>query len=297
MLSIHLAILAISYCSDPYVRARTDKSDCPIGSTAPFVWWPAGCPITFNQDRTGANPLSGDVFGAVTKSLLSWVAIQDECGNLRFTEGPRIADRTVGYDRSSSNNTNVVLFRMQDCSSLVPQNDACRRDDSCGNKYDCWDDASNVIALTVTTYDSGSGRLLDADIELNAAGFKFTTLDTPLCPEPAPRYDCVATDVQNTATHEFGHALGLDHTIWRDPVSGQESTMSPTSKIGETSKRQIDRGSHQFVCDVYPKGAPAQDCQAVLKSSSCSASPGDPLLALAAWVLVWMGRRIRRRGC
>jgi uncharacterized protein (TIGR03382 family) len=202
----------------------------------------------------------------------------------------------MGYDRRSSNNTNVVLFRMQDCSSLVPQNDACRRDDSCGNKYDCWDDSSSAIALTVTTYDPESGRILDADIELNAAGFIFTTLDSPLCPDRAQSYDCVARDVQNTVTHEFGHALGLDHTIWRDPVSGQESTMNPIAGVGEKSKRAIDPGSHKFVCDVYPKGAPAQDCQAAPRSSSCSASPGDPLLVLAAWVLVWMGRRIRRRG-
>jgi hypothetical protein len=188
----------------------------------------------------------------------------------------------VGFDPNSANNINLILFRTQTCSSpVVPQGDPCKSDSSCGNKYDCWDLPPNVIAITTSTYDPKTGKLLDADIEMNAAAdLKFTTVESPKCPpkDALRRYDCIATDVQNTATHELGHSLGLDHT------SRADSTMYPNADVGETSKRVVDPGSQHFVCDVYPK------------SSGCSAVPGGPLTALGAWVLLRIfGRRPRSR--
>ena len=65
----------------------------------------------------------------------------------------------------------------------------------------------------------------------------------------------MATDVQNTMTHELGHALGFDHA----EVSG--STMEATAPIGETRKRILDSGTAQGFCDIYPRGQPANPCE------------------------------------
>jgi hypothetical protein len=220
-----------------------------------------------------------------------------QCGSLTITEGAQVSatngGRIVGYDQSNpSSNINVVLFRQTTCN--VPSTDPCHTNNDCGNTYDCWEHGPSTIALTTTTYDKNTGRILDADLELNAAQFKFTTVDSPSCPlSGSTAYTCVAADVQNTATHEFGHSLGLDHTLYTDPQDGKPSTMSPTAPTGDLTKRRVDSGSHKFVCDVYPKGQAAQDC---IKTSGCSAAPGGPMLVLALLGLRMLrGRRAHRR--
>lgn len=294
IISLALPIaLAATVPSDPYVRSRATET-CPHASAAACLYWPAGT-VVFNQSELGNPPTGSSLFAAVTKSWQSWQSILDGCGNLTLTEGPRVADRTIGYQKGSSNNSNVTVFRTKLCSAVVPANDPCKSSGSCNNQYDCWDDftidRNNTIALTTTTYESCTGRILDADLEFNAATFKFTTVDSPPCPRLAPNYNCVATDVQNTATHEFGHSLGLDHTNWRDPSTGQSSTMSPSANVGDLDKRVVDNGSRQFICMVYPKGGASRGCLNT-DSSGCSTTSGAPMvLAAAAWLV---GRRKSR---
>ncbi len=307
--------LALGICSDPYVRTRADNTICPQATTARCLWWQGGSVVTFQQSATG-NPQTPDsppnaVFDAITRSWTSWQSIMTDCGSLTINEGLHTSDRTIGYNQSSPNNANIVLFRQLTCSPpLVALNDPCHTDSTCGNTYDCWEHDSNVIALTTTTYDKNSGRILDADIELNGqgqgvtTGFKFTTVNSPLCPRGGPTaYTCVAQDIQNTATHEFGHAIGLDHTAYTgDPLG--PSTMNPSAAVGDLTKRRVDSGSRQFVCDVYPKGrAASADCTVSASSnnpnshSGCSAVPGEPMLVvvLAGLGLRLLGRRRSRR--
>ncbi len=292
-----LPLLLSATPSDPYVRTRANDT-CPGASAAACLYWRAPGTVVFNQSQAGNPATPGDVFDAVSRSWRSWQDILDGCGNLTLAEGLRVPDRVIGYDQRG-NNINLILFRTRKCSSpgLVPADDPCRASGDCNNAYDCWDEQKNggpmVIALTTTTYEKCSGRILRADIELNAATYKFTTVDSPRCPRMAPDYNCVATDVRNTATHEFGHSLGLDHTTWKDPATGQSSTMSPSAFIGDTDKRVVDNGSRQFVCQVYPKDGVSRSCLPEA-SSGCGAAPGAPMLvAAAAWLLVLRRRSAR----
>jgi MYXO-CTERM domain-containing protein len=64
----------------------------------------------------------------------------------------------------------------------------------------------------------------------------------------------VSIDVQNTATHEEGHSIGLAHSL--DPLA----TMYATAPAGETSKRILSDDDIAAVCTIYPKGAQTATC-------------------------------------
>jgi MYXO-CTERM domain-containing protein len=269
-----------------YVRTRTDDgSQC--------LHWPAGS-LVFTQSSEG-DPVLGDAgFDAVTRAWQTWQTQMVACGDLTLSEGPRSASRAIGFSPGAPS-TNLVLFRQALCSTVVDAGDPCLSSGSCGNLHDCWDHTSGVLALTTVTFQTKDGVIVDTDVEFNAAQAYFTTVDSPPCDPSAESLACVANDTQGTATHEFGHALGLAESP--DP----DSTMYTYAAIGETSKRVLDPGSQQFVCDVYPEGRPSQGCLladgGVAGTGGCSATgTGAAPTAFASLLgLLLLGTRRRRR--
>lgn len=236
--------------SVPYVRTKTDDgSHC--------LRWPVSSgtrrTLSFVQSTAGAPALGPGAFDAVSRSAQTWEAQLQACGSLDLVEGPHSASHFVGYTQSGQNE-NLVLFRTELCSDVVPPGDPCHTGATCGNAYDCWDHGATIVGLTTSSYVIATGEVLDADVELNAATATPTIVDSPPCSPGAISTGCVANDVQNATTHELGHFLGLDHSP--DP----SSTMYATEPLGETSKRVLDSGSKQFVCDVYPAGQASRDC-------------------------------------
>jgi hypothetical protein len=276
-----------------YVRTKTnDSTHC--------LHWPVSAgtrgKVTFVQSASGDPSLGSGAFDAVSSSEQTWQTQLQACGNLDLNEGTRSSSRSVGYT-SGGSNENLVLYRTRLCSAVVPSGDSCLAAGTCGNVYDCWDHASSIVALTTTSYIVNSGELVDADVELNAATAFPTVVDAPPCPPGAPSTSCVANDVQNAMTHEFGHFLGLAHA----PDPG--STMYANEPLGETSKRVLDSGSKQFVCDVYPQGHASLDCTASAgggagggnSSSGCSSAgtAGGLMPGLALLLAVLAVRRPR----
>jgi hypothetical protein len=279
-----------------YVRAQISDTDrtlgCQYWQDTAISWTQA------SQGNTGDSPTPGDAeFTAIEAAFATWQAQATACGNFTFTEQPRVPDRTTGYDQvNPSNNQNLVLFRPHLCQAVAPAGDACFNDGTCGNKYDCFQYASGNIAITTTTFSIRTGRIYDADIELNAAK-TLTAVDSPPCPATGPFLQtCVAFDIQNTITHEVGHFLGLAH------AQNSESTMYYSASVGEVKKRVLDADTAQFVCDVYPQGAPSQPCTVrsvgnndPLPASSCSAVPGGAMAAAAAALGLLLSPALRRR--
>ncbi len=293
ILPILLSLAVAQVSSDPYARSRasTPPNHC--------LWWHDGS-VVYTQSQSGYPPTQGTEFAAVTRAWSSWQAIQDRCGNLTLSEGPRTSERKIGYDQNSSNNLNLILFRTRFCSSVVPAGDPCFTSSppTCNNKYDCWPDGDPLtIALTTTTFNVTTGRILDADVELNGASRHFTTADAGTC--SGGSYDnCVSTDVQSAMTHEFGHSLGLDHTTYPGSVMNP-SAGTPQVQI---QKRVIDPGSSDFICQVYPKGGPSRDCIIVAATSDlggtnsggCTSAAGVSWLSLAPLAILLL-RGPRRR--
>jgi hypothetical protein len=255
--------------------------------------------FVYSIDMLGSSKTPGtSEFVAIQASFAAWQVVSNGCSDWSFKEGPRITAAQVGKGTEANN---VLVFREKAC----PVDDPCHLDDTCANRLNCWDHSDSTIALTTTTFLTSTGLILDADIELNAAphtdgpGFLFTTISSPPCEPGKEAVTCVATDVQNTVTHEIGHALGFDH------VSVPASTMEPYAPTGDVAKRLIDPGTQDGFCSTYPKGQPPSSCDPVAQSRKkiiarntgtgelgCSQAPAMPLLAAVA---LWWSRRRRAR--
>lgn len=113
-----------------------------------------------------------------------------------------------------------------------------------------------ALAVTLTSYDTSTGRITDADIVVNAENYPWTASSDDA--------DCQgAYDLQNVLTHEVGHFFGLAHD-----QDDREATMYPSSGMCETKKRDLDSDdmdslTHLYVDTIAPSttdGAAALGC-------------------------------------
>jgi hypothetical protein len=281
MSPLGLWALALLSAGPGYVRAQVESGN----PNSHCLWWQGGdlsvTQSTFFLPNMGASKSPLD---AVRLSFGTWQAQSNTCGNFSFKETATTGSDQVGYDFRASDNTNLIVFRQKLCSDAVPAGDACLHTGDCANAYHCWPSeyGGSTIGLTTTTFSQKTGEIFDADVEFNAANFAFSTSDTS-----------VLTDVQNTATHEFGHFLGLAH------APNPASTMYAQAPVGQISKRELDPDSKQFVCDAYPKGNPSQDCLGAqanpeVVKQGCAAAPGALWIGIGVLALA-AGRGKRKR--
>jgi len=135
--------------------------------------------------------------------------------------------------------------------------------------------AKTTLALTTVTFDTKTGALLDADLEVNTANFTLSTTDTV----PAGGYD-----FRSIVTHESGHFLGLSHSI------DSAATMFTSYTPGTKSLRTLAQDDVDGICAIYP---PNTGC-------GCTSAPSReraPLVASLLLVVIsaWTQRRRRRR--
>ncbi len=263
-----------------FVRSKVD----PNTPTSQCLWWTENTVIEIHQSITGNPETPGDTeFTAFLAAMETWNKKLTSCASLTLKEVARTQSRTVGY-LDAGPNENIALFRQRRCTATE-----CEKD-GCGNTYDCWEHQQQAIAITTTSYIPTTGRVLDSDIEYNKPSFIFTTVDKPLCPSGQFDTDCVATDIQNTTTHELGHLLGLAHT------SSVKSTMSDTADASELRKRVLDADTARFVCEVYPKGGASKTCFLLTASPTLGKSaPGCQSVPGVLWLGLGALLRARRK--
>ncbi len=150
-------------------------------------------------------------FEAVRQSFKAWTDV--DCSDFEFVEIEITARTDVGFDDLyPEKNINLVMWQETD-----------------------WDHDLNAVGLTTTTYDTNSGLIVDTDIELNGLQWGF-----------AVDGNQHSFDIQNTITHEAGHALGLDHSSYID------ATMNDIAITGETMKRDLHEDDINGICFMYP---------------------------------------------
>jgi hypothetical protein len=169
------------------------------------------------------------------------------------------------------------------------------------------DDSTSALALTSVTFDTRTGVIFDADIEVNGSG--MFPISASAGPVPANSYD-----LQAILTHEAGHFLGLAHS------NVTTATMWTQTETGSDAFRRLTQDDIDGICEVYPPNREAEcdytprqgfspECRMnATKAGACSAaSPhgrGSPLARVGeGWVGALLGsvavllRRRRRRRC
>ncbi|HJM56138.1 MAG: hypothetical protein CMJ98_09325 [Planctomycetes bacterium] len=118
---------------------------------------------------------------------------------------------------------------------------------------------SGIVAVTPLTFFT-TGQIIDADVLFNGGGFKFTTSSEP-----------GGFDVQDVATHELGHLLGLDHS----GCAG--ATMFPYVDQTVILHRSLSADDARGIESIYPVSQKAS-----IKGSVRRAGPGT--VVKGAWV-------------
>jgi uncharacterized protein (TIGR03382 family) len=238
------------------------KPGCDLPQPRKLRWEAAT--IRYVYDAASVENLPVDATeDVIVRSFDTWGAVECLADGHALVYDGRTAGATVGFDPSSPNdNENAVLF-----------------------VNDGWSHGPGILGLTTLTYDTCSGVIVDADIEMNSGGFSFSVSDVPSFGK---------TDLANTVTHEAGHFLGLDHSFEPD------ATMYAKAPAGETSKRDLLPDDEEGLCAIYAGGElPTTDTTTGGSSSGtgrsgCSGAGG----AGSAWtaaLLVALAALVRRR--
>jgi hypothetical protein len=272
-----LAVLSIASSAGParaYLCTRTP-------GFGPSVAWPVR-EVVVQRSGRGVEVDEAAIDEALGIAVGAWTGVP--CSDLVVTPGPPTTERLVGFDwhagSGSPENENVVVFR----------------NDRLDDPLDAWLHTLGAIAITTVTFDTSTGTLVDADIEMNDTAFEFTACD----PEDPRCF--VIFDVANTLTHEVGHVVGLDHPPPESP-GATEATMFASAPSGDTAKRTLASDDEDGLCAIYPADTPvAGECYGVPRTPStvrfeqtgCSSGPATVPALSALALVVWRRRRRRR---
>jgi hypothetical protein len=260
---------------------------------------------------------SGTEQTAVDTAFQQWTGNVQSCTDLSLVNDHVPGSAVIGY-QAGAINENTVVFRSGWCSVVAPGcTDAANTalQDTCANRYNCFqtsaENGEETLALTTTTYNQNTGEILDADMELNGwdGGASNTVIDpsAPVdgwyftCGTPTARCvrygdpSCIWIDVQNTATHEAGHFIGLAHPCNGASCAGVPmTTMYPYAGPGDTSKRNLTPDDVSGLCAIYPAGKATVTCASSPKGG-CATGEGAGFTALLLGAAALLPRLSRRR--
>lgn len=264
-----LRSVAALLCLAPFLaNAYQLKTD----STGATVRWPHA--VTFVIDAAADARLGeSKTFAAVQASIdtlngaAPGLAVSVRAGEVHG----------VGYDFNGGLNQNEIV---------VPEE---------------WTYDPRALAVTVVTLHTGRHEILDADIAFNRQHRRFKVL--PETSRAGGEFD----DIQNTLTHELGHAVGLAHN-----PEVPEAVMYPGARKGEVNKRVLAEDDRAGLLELYAHPSTALPASAQGSGASdaltgeggpqvgCAAAPGAGgagilVILLSAVMLQGRGRTGARK--
>jgi hypothetical protein len=211
-------LLACASTTEAYQRAEV------AGVRGRYLYWEERT-ISYAVNDKGCKDVSmAETLGAIKRSFFAWAG--PSCTDIYFvyegTDSAELSNLLLPQDQKPDSK-NLVIWR----SSWPPPGVT----DAAITK--------EMPAVTTVIYNTDTGVIVDADIDLNGHDFFWTSTDDQTK---------VATDIQNIMTHEIGHLLGLGHT------AEKEASMFESTHQGELKKRSLHADDELGLCKVYPFG-------------------------------------------
>jgi hypothetical protein len=247
-----------------YCRTTTEdpiQSDCAACATdgRPLYWAVSHPRYIFNKDGF-ANLDDAVLRAAIQRSFGKWNAIECETDDgrtlpigLDIEVRPGTTSLEVGPKADEPNDNVIVYFSGERWLSDPTLN-------------------PSAYALTAIWFNKLNGEILGADMHFNGGMGALGVCDDNGCPDGY-------VDIENVATHEAGHFIGLAHST----VEG--STMWCSADRPEVEKRTLSDDDIKGACAVYPPGrsfvkdAPSEP-QCTLHDGKVGSVPSLALLAL-----------------
>ena len=249
-----------------------------LARTIGIRWDARSIPVRYSLNSTldpVPNPLGApvltlaDTSPALQRALDSWNRIPTSFIEMRITgstDNPSIAGFDMVNEITFRTGATFAAIASSPSVSLIADTALVDGDDIDG---DGDADVSNAIAVTTDVDGDGdlelpaglykAGTILDNDVQFNtkaAGGLRFTVDDSADTTTRSVDLECVAV-------HEFGHSLGLSHTLTNQAsaADGTGATMFPFIDTGdpasELSVRSLDVDDIAWASYVYPEGTAA----------------------------------------
>lgn len=285
-LAILLSGLLVAGNTGPlHAWGQLEQIDITLGEASPIPghvgarlvgikWDTRTLPVRYSMNTTldpVPNPLGAaflsvaDARTALQASLDQWNEIRTSFISMTIT-GTTANPGVVGFDMinelSFRTANNFTAIASSPSVSLIADSTFAVGDDIDG-------DGDADVAAIATAADADNdgdvefpagfykaGTILDNDVQFNtkATGLRFTVGDAAL--------DAVtnSVDLNTTATHEFGHSLGLSHAMANQisPTNGDSATMFPFIDTGDPEAERLQRSLSTddiaWASYVYPEG-------------------------------------------
>ncbi|MEO7110849.1 MAG: matrixin family metalloprotease [Polyangiaceae bacterium] len=147
------------------------------------------------------------------------------------------------------------------------------------------------VAATISYADDATGEIIEADTIFNNA-YAFQVMPG----QASDSRECIGGkyDVQDVATHEFGHFYGLG-----EDLSDQTTTMFITSKPCQTHKRMLSESDVTSMNGLYAVASPSSQTSSTGSSASCAISRrgSHDFSGLIFFGVAIFGLMIRRGTC